>query len=98
MAEVTDILTDEEGDLMVVNGDFSVGESTVQHQGDLIVACEGEYKQDPMTGVGAVNFVDDEGPSEFLRKVRIQFTKDGMNVTRSQMNTNGNLEIEAEYL
>jgi hypothetical protein len=59
------------------------------------VANEGSYKETPTTGVGLDNFLNSEDPAEMLRKIRIQFQKDGMEVTKVDYNTN--LEIKANY-
>ena len=98
MAIVTDILTeDTSGDLMVSRkGDMMIGDATLLHQRDLIMASEGEYKQSPIVGVGVVSFLDDEEPDELKRKIRSQFTKDGMNVKAVNM-VNGLIETDASY-
>ena len=98
MAEVTDILIDHEtGDLAARNGDLMIGESTRQHQASLMFACEGDYKQTPLAGIGAINFLDDEGPENFMRRIRQQFTQDGMAVTRLYLDDSGKLITVAEY-
>ena len=98
MAEMTDILVDDStGDLLDYEGDLVLGDATLQHQQDLLVSVEGDFKQDPITGVGAINYVDDEGPSQFLRKIRIQFTRDGMIVSKCNIDTAGKLNIQADY-
>ena len=98
MAIVTDILTeDASGDLMVSRkGDLVIGDATLLHQRDLVMASEGEYKQSPMVGVSVVNFLDDEEPDDLKRKIRSQFTKDGMNVKSVAM-VNGLIETDAVY-
>jgi hypothetical protein len=95
MAEVLDILCDEAGELACVNGDMVTGDATWQHQADLLMANEGSFKETPTTGVGLDNFLNSEDPAEMLRKIRIQFQKDGMEVTKVDYNTN--LEIKANY-
>ena len=97
MAEVTDILCDETGDIACENGDMVIGESTVQHQQDLLSASEGEYKFDAMVGVGLIEFLDDEDQSAMMKKIRVQFAKDGMNVKTARINSSGKLEIDATY-
>lgn len=83
MTEVTDILFDQTtGDIACKNGDFVIGDATYQHQADLLMAKEGEYKQSPNVGIGIDNFLNDEDPTEMLRKIRMQFVKDGMVISR----------------
>jgi len=95
MAIVTDILCDESGDISCVAGDMITGDATYQHQADLLTAVEGSYKQNPTTGVGIDGYLLDENPAELTRKIRIQFTKDGMSVVKVAYGTN--LEINANY-
>ena len=96
MAIVTDILFDPDtGDLACKDGDFVVGDSTFHHQADLLEAAEGEYKQYPTVGVGLTEFLNDENPAEMLRKIRIQFVRDGLNIT--ELSSAEQLKISAEY-
>ena len=97
MIEVIDILFDETGDVACKNGDLVNDDATFQHQKDLLAASEGEYKFDPLVGVGLFEFLDDEDPSQMLRKVRMQFGKDGMNVRIARINNKGKMEIDAKY-
>ena len=96
MAIATDILYDQEtGDIACKNGEFVSGDSTLQHQADLLEAGEGEYKQSPTVGVGLQGFLNDGDPAEMLRKIRIQFVGDGLNI--SQLEPSGPLTIKANY-
>ncbi len=98
MTIVKDILIEEvAGDVIAVEGDFVIGDSTRQHQVHLMLACEGEFKQNETTGIGAINFIDDEGPANFTRKTRQQFTLDGMDVEQLAMGADGKLNIKADY-
>jgi hypothetical protein len=95
MAEVIDILCDDDGDVACQLGDMVLGDATYQHQADLIEANEGVYKQFPTTGVGLDEFLNSEDTAEMLRKIRIQFVKDGMQVSKVAYTTT--LEIKANY-
>jgi len=61
-------------------GDITWTESTLQHQRDILLAHEGEYRLNPNTGVGASDYLDDEGQTNLKREINKQFTKDGMTV------------------
>jgi hypothetical protein len=97
MAEVTDILCDDSGDLACVDHDLAIGGSTLQHQADLLSVVEGEVKEWPATGVGITGYLNDEDPLAMVRKIRMQLTQDGMSVKNVQYSGNGNLIIEANY-
>jgi hypothetical protein len=92
----TDILFDPEtNDLACKGGDFVIGESTRQHQTDLLHANEGEYKQFPTTGVGIDGFLNDSDNTEMIRKIRRQFTLDEMSVTKITIGSG--ININASY-
>ncbi|MCX6281472.1 MAG: hypothetical protein NTU51_05890 [Bacteroidetes bacterium] len=92
----TDILIDiVTNDLASEDGDFAIGDSTRQHQVDLLVANEGEYKQFPVTGVGIEGFLLDEDKTDMIRKIRSQFTRDGMSVLK--VTAIGGININAQY-
>lgn len=98
MIKASDILCDGTGDILVKNGDMVIGDATLQHQQDLLLASEGDYKFDPLVGVGLAEFLDDEDPSGMMKKVRVQFGKDGMKVKTARINESGKVEIDATYL
>ncbi|MDD2965538.1 MAG: hypothetical protein PHU33_16465 [Bacteroidales bacterium] len=101
MSEQTDFLLDETGDLANQDGDLVVGDASIQLQKDLIQAGEGEYKQNPTTGIGIYTFIDDEGPENLLKKIRSQLAGDNCNVKKSIVTNWGtekaDLQIDAEY-
>ncbi len=98
MKKVYDILLDDDFDLKVENGDFVIGESTAQHQKCLLMAKKGDYKQNPIVGVDLFHEIDDEGPEDLLREVRLAFSQDGMKVNRMKAVTtpNGGITINTE--
>ncbi len=92
----TDILIDTvTNDMASKDGDFVIGDSTRQHQVDLLVASEGQYKQFPTTGVGIEFFLLDEDKTDMIRKIRSQFTRDGMSVLK--VTVMGGININAQY-
>lgn len=91
-----DIKFDKEGDVDISADDIQYVESTSQHQRDLIIAQRGHYKEMPGVGVGAINFIHDEDPENFLRTIRKEFTRDGMKVERVAFSGN-ELIVNAAY-
>jgi hypothetical protein len=84
------------GDLMISNGDFVRGESTMQHQNCLLLAEPGAYKQFPNVGVGIMTYLKDDNQADLLRAIRQQFISDGMSVNALSYNA-GKLKINASY-
>jgi hypothetical protein len=91
-----DILLNTELDLDIANGDLVVGESTVQHQQLLLVTSKGDWKENPLVGVGAAAFLKDEDESGLLNEIRIEFQKDGMDVKAVNIQS-GEINIDANY-
>lgn len=93
----TDLLLDTDFDVMCQGGDIPVGDATYQHQAVLLKALPGSFKQAPVAGVGVDIYILDESPLVLLREIRMQFTRDGMQMKRLSFDTSGNLLIDANY-
>lgn len=85
------------GDLDFSSGDLVITESTGQHQRDLILADKGHLRNAPQAGVGTVDYLQDNASDDYLRRVRMEFTADGMNVKKIESGPTGTLLIDAEY-
>lgn len=73
-----DILTDDDGDLLWVDGDLVIGESDQQHVLDILDSQPGETKEFPLCGFGAINYIKTRvTESEFKRDLKIQLNYDG---------------------
>jgi hypothetical protein len=94
---MTDILVDDLDNLRIENGDFVIGDATLQHQNIIIIAQKGEFKQTPELGVGVLTELNNENPRELLAKIRRNFEYDGMTVKKLNIANNGNIVIDAEY-
>ena len=92
-----DIILDNDFDLLFENGDFVVSDSTAQNQKILIYSDKGEFKENPLTGVGAKRYLEDHTPERLARSIREEFTKDGMKVNQIIITEDANLQIEANY-
>lgn len=88
--------TNSDGDIDLSGGDLEWIEPTEQHQRDLLIAAPGFYKEAPTVGVDSTRTLLDNDTAVYLRRIRKQFTKDGMRV-QSLDYQNEELTIEAEY-
>lgn len=94
---MNDLLLDDADDLQINDGDFVIGDATLQHQRHIIIAQKGEYKEHPEIGVGIDNALLDENPKALLTQIRRNFEYDGMRVNTLQINTNGTITVDAPY-
>ncbi|MDR2472138.1 MAG: hypothetical protein LBD53_01060 [Tannerella sp.] len=90
-----DILLDG-NDLAIVGGDFAVGESSAQHQELLLLSNKGEWKENPMRGVGVIRFVETGDKTGLAREIASEFSRDGMKIAKIEINI-PDVEIDAEY-
>ncbi len=76
-----DILLNEANELLIVDGDFVIGQSDQQHVKHIVETFKGEYKAHPLVGFGVINYLkrDDKIESEFRRDLKIQLENDGYN-------------------
>lgn len=92
-----DILLDESFEPLTDGGDFVVGESTFQHQKILIFADKGQFKSDPISGVGSRRYLETAKTDDFAREIRLEFIKDGMQVKTLNISDNLNIQVDAQY-
>jgi hypothetical protein len=52
-----DILLDSTNDLLILNGDFAVGESEMQEVGLILETMQGEWKENPVIGANLFQFM-----------------------------------------
>ncbi len=78
MNERHDIVLTEDDDLQIANGDFAVAQSDQQHVKDIFRAYRGEYKEFPLLGFGAGNYLKKNSDLKyaFLRDLRQQLRYD----------------------
>ena len=75
---MNDILLDSNDDLLFVNGDFALGESTDQEVGILLRLNPGELKEDPLLGPGLIRLIHSEATeADIKRLVKLHLARDG---------------------
>lgn len=94
---MTDLLLDENNDLILVGGDFSIGHSDEQHQKHILIANKGEYKEHPEVGVGIIDMLNDDAYTESLIETKKQLEYDGMTIRNVSYNEQGKLIIDGNY-
>lgn len=94
---MNDLLLDTTDDLQIRNGDFVIGDATLQHQRHILIAQKGEYKAHPEIGVGIENALQDENPRQLLTQIRRNFEYDGMTVNTLEINDDNTIRVDAPY-
>ena len=75
----SDFLLDDEGDLLIVNGDLVIGDSDQQHVYDLLTCPKGNYKEHSTIGIHALDYRNKTGDvsTRFQRDVKEELKRDG---------------------
>lgn len=92
-----DILTDENGDLLIKNGDLLIDYSDNQHQEHIILANKGDFKETPEIGVGIAQLISDDDPMSVLIDIKKNLQYDGMNVRNVKFEEDGKITIDGSY-
>ena len=91
-----DLMLDEMDDLMIENGDFVTGESTLQHQRLLLLCNKVAFKEFPTRCVGASRFLETSAAQALAREIDVDFNKDGMTVVKIEVDI-PQVNVEADY-
>lgn len=91
-------LIDEDNDLIIENGDFKKGDSTIGHQTIIMSTEKGQVIEAPGVGVGLIDFLlDNIEIGEIKARITTQFEADGMTVHSITGRTPEELDIDATY-
>lgn len=73
-----DILLNENNEPIIVNGDFIIGESSLQETAIILQLRQGELKNDPVLGVNLQHMVNaKENRTSIERTIKIHLQRDG---------------------
>ena len=86
------------GDLAVVGGSLGFGDTLAQNEYSILIAQPGEFKADPLLGVGIADMVGDNDVSLWKHKIREAFRLDGLSVSELEITGDGKItRLEAHY-
>ena len=89
MVEFQDFLLDVNGDLQIQNGDFVVGPSNNQHVADIIQSFVGSWKQNPILGVGMLQYLKSQNAQVAVNSIKNQLQSDGFSVSAVNVKNGG---------
>jgi hypothetical protein len=96
MSKKIGIQLNSDGELAIVNGHLSVGNTLYQNQYIILKAHKGELKENPMMGAGIDDMANDDDVLGWKRTIREELARDGMKV--SELTISGDeLNIKADY-
>ncbi len=92
-----DFLLDDDGDLLIQNGDFVVGSSDVQHVEDIINSFVGEWKQYPILGVGLLSYLNSENAQQASTNIKQQLQSDGYSLQNVSVNIDNDNNLKVSF-
>ena len=92
-----DILTDENGDLLIEDGDLVIDDSDNQHQEHIILADKGDFKETPELGVGIANLLSDDDPMSILIEIKKNLEYDGVKVKNVKFDEDSKIVVDGTY-
>jgi len=98
---VKDFALDENGDLKIVNGDFSVEFSDEDHVEDILLSSLGHWKQFPLLGIEIEKQISTNNNQQqtFRRKIQQQLQSDGYKVGNISFSiVNNILEYDIDFV
>jgi hypothetical protein len=91
-----DMLLDDTGDLLILNNDVVLGESSEQHQRLLLQSTKGDWKEQPTVGVNAPFYLKDDDKNGLMGSIKTEFEKDGLKVNKIIF-SGSKINIDASY-
>lgn len=86
-------------DLVVVDGDFGVVESTQREVEFILISEKGNWRENPVLGVGLIRFLNAVGARrELLKKTRLQLGFDNLKVDALNVSNEGQMEVQAHRI
>lgn len=97
--EAKDFISDENGDLLIRDGDFVVDFSDAQHINDILISAPGTWKQHPLVGVDIVSELNAPGDGTNInairKRIQSQMEFDGLVVEEIKLNSLADFSIVA---
>jgi hypothetical protein len=92
-----DFLQNSEFDLLIVDGDLSIGLSDEDHIIDIINSNQGDWKEYILCGVGIDNYLNSSGLDIFLEKeIGVQLERDGFNQINVDFKDNNSFNFSVD--
>lgn len=78
-----DILLDDDNDLLIENGDLTIGDSAIQDVALILATNKGEWKSAPLLGANLTELLRSRASQDEINKrIRLQMEYDGKDYDR----------------
>ena len=86
----------ETGDILVGKKGVSIGDTSQQNQYLILVSHPGEWKENPLLGVGIGDYVNDNETDFIRHSIYENFRMDGIEIEKMTVKP-GDVQIAAQY-
>lgn len=86
----------ETGDILVGKNGIAIGDTSQQNQYLILASHPGEWKENPLLGVGIGDYVNDNETDDIKHTIRENFKTDGIIISKMTVKP-GDVRITAEY-
>ncbi len=94
MADNQDILIDNDGNFIIENGDFKIGDGTIDDCSLIIGLNTGVCKIDPILGPNLIRMTNGKiSTTQLKQEIKLHLSRDGKNPKKIEIE-NGSLNIE----
>lgn len=94
--KATDLGLDDNGDLDIKKGDFTIVESDQVHIEHILLSNKGYYFETPLLGVGIINELNgSRSRQELKQNIRRQLVLDNFSVKKIEISTDSKIDINA---
>ena len=102
MVSSSDILLSDNNELIIVDGDFSCGESSQQEVGLIVASNQGDWKQDVMVGVEIYKSINASttasNKNSLVKRIKSQLEYDGFESININSTDLKNIQISCERI
>lgn len=92
-----DFLTDQDGNLLIEDGDFVIGDPTEQNIQAILESHKGEWREFPEVGAAMAEYLNDEDRDEMLIEAKRQLEYDGLIVEELKITADDKMIVVAKY-
>lgn len=92
-----DYLQDDNGDILIQNGDFIIGLSDNQHIEDIFQEFQGERKQFPFSGVGILSSLNAADVQGTINRAKAQLQAAGYQVDLLDIYVDSSSKLRIEF-
>ncbi len=91
MKKLKDLVLDDDSDIAILNGDFTIDDSLMQEVGIILRLNSGDLKSDPVLAPNLIQLVKSSAKPQIIEeRIKLHLARDGKNYDEIKKNININ--------